>query len=326
MAEEAEKIINGFKAAMWKGKVCHKMSATGPGVCKVKLDQEMTTLTVSQNEKKRDIPMETIEQIAVGLDGEDAVDFTLDELSVTIVPEEGDPVVLRFGDMEARDTFALCLGMFVDQMKGGEDEDYEEEEQEEEEEYEESEVESLPPPPPKPAPKPAKVPPAPAAIPPVPSSSGSASRPSNRDDDGDGRRSKKDSKSSKLSQSQRVMKKFIETAVKGRTLQMLATTGAFVEVVLKLDRDVTSVSIQRAGSRDGKKRNVLLKDVVEIGVGADSAHTEVVDDLLVTLLLEGETAVAFRFGDYDERDEFADCLETLVKGNRRESKVKTTHL
>lgn len=66
------------------------------------------------------------------------------------------------------------------------------------------------------------------------------------------------------------------------------------------------MSIQRPGKGD-KARQILLESVERISVG-DEAIDEVVlpvDDLCVTLMLEGETVIAFRFPDVEERDTFA---------------------
>jgi hypothetical protein len=131
-----------------------------------------------------------------------------------------------------------------------------------------------------------------------------------------------------VSQAQAVVKAFVRSLVKGRTLRVLATNGGMAECaqtssrrcICFLDRKLTSLSLQRAGKEDAKKRAVPLEDISEIAVGAESGQEFglATDEMCITLILESGQAIGFRFDDDEERDTFALCLSMFVDGRREE--------
>mmetsp|Transcript_34489 Transcript_34489/g.75314 ORF Transcript_34489/g.75314 Transcript_34489/m.75314 type:complete len:199 (-) Transcript_34489:55-651(-) len=117
-------------------------------------------------------------------------------------------------------------------------------------------------------------------------------------------------------QAQNVVKNFVRVLVKGLPLQMLVVNGGTAECVAYLDRDLTSLSLERAGAR----RPIWLKDVSEVVVGCDGGkdYGFVTDTLSVTLVLTSGQGLGFSFESEEERDTFALCLSMFVDGQRQQ--------
>jgi len=127
-----------------------------------------------------------------------------------------------------------------------------------------------------------------------------------------------------VGQAQFVVKRFVRSLVKGQEVSVLAVNGGVAECVASLDRKLTTLSLQRSGKKDSKKRGIPLEDVVEISVG-DAAKEDVdlaLDEMCVTLMLEDGSAVGFRFSDAEARDTFALCVSMFVEGRRGEVQKK----
>lgn len=125
-------------------------------------------------------------------------------------------------------------------------------------------------------------------------------------------------------QAQQVVKSFVRGIVKGRVISVLSTQGGTAECLVTLDRKLTTLSVQRAGKKDSKKRNVPLDKIAEIAVGEDvrdQVELEV-DETCVTLLLDDGQAIGFTFPDLEARDTFALCLSMFVDGRRAEVERK----
>mmetsp|Transcript_18716 Transcript_18716/g.34872 ORF Transcript_18716/g.34872 Transcript_18716/m.34872 type:complete len:239 (+) Transcript_18716:66-782(+) len=123
-----------------------------------------------------------------------------------------------------------------------------------------------------------------------------------------------------VGQAQQVVKNFVRTFVKGNSMNVLTVNGSATECIVSLDRKLTTISLQRPGKKDAKRRAVPLESIEEICVG-DEAGDGVelpLDEFCVTLLLEDGNALAFRFNDVEERDTFALCLSMFVDGRRNE--------
>jgi hypothetical protein len=126
--------------------------------------------------------------------------------------------------------------------------------------------------------------------------------------------------SNNVDAAQQVVKNFVRTIVKGMTLCVLSVNGGTAECVVTMDRKLTTMSLQRAGKKDGKKRSVPLERIAEIAVG-DDVRDQVdlqVNDHCVTLLLDDGQGIGFQFRDLEERDTFALCLSMFVDGRRAE--------
>lgn len=122
-----------------------------------------------------------------------------------------------------------------------------------------------------------------------------------------------------VGQAQQVVKKFVRNFVKGQLVNVLAVNGGIAECVVSLDRKLTTLSLQRSGKKDSKKRPVKLEDICEICVGEEAEDVELaLDERCVTLMLSDGNALGFRFADLEERDTFALCLSMFVDGRRGE--------
>merc|ERR1712100_792770 len=123
-----------------------------------------------------------------------------------------------------------------------------------------------------------------------------------------------------VGQAQAVVKAFVRSLVKGRSVQVLAISGGMAECLCFLDRKLTTLSLQRAGKGDAKKRAVPLEDIAEIAVGVESGEEFglATTDLSIVLVLESGQAIGFCFKDDEERDTFALCLSMFVDGRRTE--------
>lgn len=384
--DAAQQIVDTFVAGMVEGRRMPMVQASGTSTCLLKLDQEVTTLSVIAGKASREVSLSEIAQIMMGEDSPDGVQLPLDELCVTLALVDDHVFALRFDDMESRDTFALCLGMFVDQLHQGE---YAEEEWQEDgaegsswpepsgasgvHTYEAADfwkpswcdlcqiflsgwakqgqacstcrqvvchecakrgdpcrgsagaVAEAGPPPRSPAAAPGAdalggSQQADSAAPPAANSTGGSKSSKSSDPRGG-------AAESELSESQRIVKKFVQRMVRGRVLPMLSKVGGSVECLVHLDRELKNIMIQRAGKKDSKQRAIPLTTVQEICVGREVAdEVELpVDECSVTLMLEGGQAIAFRLEDEKDRDTFVLCMGTFVKGNRKESKPKRRH-
>lgn len=123
-----------------------------------------------------------------------------------------------------------------------------------------------------------------------------------------------------VKQAQAVVKSFVREMVKGRVVHVLSVHGGTAECMVYLDRKLTTLSLQRAGKDDAKKRAVNLEDIEEIAVGAEAgeAYGLSTDDMCITLVLANSQAIGFYFKDEEERDTFALCLSMFVDGRRTE--------
>merc|ERR1712187_217033 len=121
---------------------------------------------------------------------------------------------------------------------------------------------------------------------------------------------------------QQVMKNFVRAYVKGRDVAVLAVDGGVKQCFISLDRKLTTLSLQRSGKKDSKKRGIRLEDISKICIGQES-NDDVdleLDDLCVTLIIADGQAVSFRLEDVEERDTFARCLSMFADGRRGEVK------
>lgn len=114
---QAKQAVKSFVRAYVKGReVCAVSVNGGVASCWLSLDRKLTTLTLQKNKKdtkKRAILLEDIVEICVGEELED-VELPLDDLCVTLLLGNDQAIGFRFGGVEERDNFALCMSMFVD--------------------------------------------------------------------------------------------------------------------------------------------------------------------------------------------------------------------
>lgn len=119
-AEQAQKTIADFTNKMIKGTVVPVLATNGSTVdCMVCLDRKLRYLGIQRahkkEAKKRSIPLEDVEKVAVGSDLAPESQLPLDDFCICFLLREGQAIAFRIEDVEERDTFALILAMFVDQ-------------------------------------------------------------------------------------------------------------------------------------------------------------------------------------------------------------------
>lgn len=364
--DAAQKIISTFTSQIVSGMSLPVKRTNGsPGRCILNMDEETTKLNLKIGSYTCDVQLDDIGQITIGEEQPDGLNFPINELSVTLALWTGEGFSFEFKDNESRDTFALCLGMFVDQRRQNwdEDDDWGEEGEAIHSAHDYKTDDFW---------KPAwchscneflkgwseqgqicsrcrrvvchscakhddKCPGVAVANPkgddcdavgrgtyapyfetpgtvPVESARSTqphAGAPADAKDDG-------------LNAGQKIVKRFVQTMVRGRHLQMLSKVGGSLECLVHFDRELKNIFIQRAGNKEAKKKGILLKNVQEICVGtAVAMEVELpVNERSVTLMLAEGQAVAFRFENDEDRDTFALCLGMLVDGNRKEKEKK----
>lgn len=116
---KAQAVVKAFVRTYVKGQKISVLTVSGDTTeCIATLDRRLTTLSLQRSAKKdakkRGILLADISQVCMGQEAGDEIDLPLDENCVTLLLEDGNAVGFRFEDVEERDTFALCLSMFVD--------------------------------------------------------------------------------------------------------------------------------------------------------------------------------------------------------------------
>jgi len=115
----AQHVVKTFVRTMVKGQPLQVLSVNGgTAECLVSLDRKLNNLYLQKagkpDSKKRAIPLETIEHIVVGEDVQAGVQLPVTAMCVTLILLDGQALAISFDEVEPRDTFALCLSMFVD--------------------------------------------------------------------------------------------------------------------------------------------------------------------------------------------------------------------
>jgi len=122
-------------------------------------------------------------------------------------------------------------------------------------------------------------------------------------------------------QAQNIVAEFVGNIRRGMEVEVLSTSGNSAMCVVALDRQLTKMTLQRAGKKDGKKREVPLENIDTIAVGTDlPEEVELpVDEFCATFfLLNNDGVLSYRFADMDQRDTFALCIAMFVEGRKKE--------
>lgn len=107
----------------------------------------------------------------------------------------------------------------------------------------------------------------------------------------------------------------VRRLIQGQHVELLSTGGGTVRCVAFLDRRLAGLTLKRIwqNKADGR-RTVRIEDIVQVMVGESGGQDFGLrtEDLSVTLALTNQQAVAFTFSDLWERDDFAQCVASLV--------------
>jgi len=121
---------------------------------------------------------------------------------------------------------------------------------------------------------------------------------------------------------QEAAKNFVRALVRGHEVDLLSLQGGSVRCTAFLDRQLTTLALQRGTGEDATQRHrreIELRDVEEVVVGEDggSEFGLETDGLSVTLVLRSRRGLAFAFDNESERDTFALCMAMFVDEDRR---------
>jgi len=115
-ASEAKKIIKNFVKTMVKGQKMSVMTQGGPRTCTVSLTRNLDAMKIKAGGQTRNIGLAQISEMHAGAEVP-GIDTPLDDLCVSLMLESEDCISFCMPDIEARDTFILCLDMFVSKLK-----------------------------------------------------------------------------------------------------------------------------------------------------------------------------------------------------------------
>jgi len=116
--QEAKQVIKEFVKDMVKGRKMTVMTQSGQlKKCSAYLNRSLDTFSIKVSGQKRNILLKDIEEIHPGAELIEGVDTPLDELCATLMLVSDDCITFRLNDINARDTFIMCLLMFCNHHK-----------------------------------------------------------------------------------------------------------------------------------------------------------------------------------------------------------------
>lgn len=114
--KQAKKVVKEFVKEMVKGKKISVMKQNGQlSTCTVSLTRALDALKIKAGGQTREIALRDISEICAGTEVQD-IDTPLDDLCCTLMLGE-DCITFRLVDMNGRDTFIMCLGMFCNNQQ-----------------------------------------------------------------------------------------------------------------------------------------------------------------------------------------------------------------
>jgi hypothetical protein len=115
--KQAKKVVKDFVKEMVKGRKMNVMKQNGQLTsCTVSLSRALDTLKIKAGGQTREIRLQDIAEIGAGTEVPD-IDTPLDDLCATLMLATEDCITFRMVDLNARDTFVMCLGMFCNSQQ-----------------------------------------------------------------------------------------------------------------------------------------------------------------------------------------------------------------
>mmetsp|Transcript_55313 Transcript_55313/g.177348 ORF Transcript_55313/g.177348 Transcript_55313/m.177348 type:complete len:236 (+) Transcript_55313:106-813(+) len=115
---QAKAVVKDFVKEMVKGKKMNVMTQTGQlKTCSASLSRSLDTFSIKVGTQKRNIKLKDVEEIHAGAETIDGVNTPLDDLCATLMLASDDCITFRLNDINARDTFVMCLLMFCNHQK-----------------------------------------------------------------------------------------------------------------------------------------------------------------------------------------------------------------
>lgn len=116
--KQAKAVIKDFVKEMVRGRKMSVISKAGAiRACTVFLGRKLDTFKIQAGNNTKKIPLTDITDLHIGQDGP-SIDTPLDDLCCTMALAAGECLTFRFSDITARDTFAMCMLMFVNGARG----------------------------------------------------------------------------------------------------------------------------------------------------------------------------------------------------------------
>jgi len=116
-------MVKDFVTAMVRGRKLDVVLKSGQRKkCACSLSRELDALRIRVGADERRIELAEVEALHAGADLA-AVETPLDELCATLVLGSAEAITFRLADLSERDTFVMCLLMFVQQQQADEGEE-----------------------------------------------------------------------------------------------------------------------------------------------------------------------------------------------------------
>lgn len=116
--KQAKAVIKDFVKEMVRGRKMNVISKDGSvRSCVVFLGRKLDSFKIQAGNNTKKIALAEIADIHIGQDGP-SIDTPLDEMCCTMALTAGECLTFRFPDVTARDTFAMCMLMFVNGARG----------------------------------------------------------------------------------------------------------------------------------------------------------------------------------------------------------------
>eukprot|EP00930_Biecheleria_cincta_P004638 TRINITY_DN105557_c0_g1_i1.p1 TRINITY_DN105557_c0_g1~~TRINITY_DN105557_c0_g1_i1.p1 ORF type:complete len:232 (-),score=51.60 TRINITY_DN105557_c0_g1_i1:29-643(-) len=114
--QQAKQMVKDFVKEMVRGRKMNVMTQAGQlKTCVASLSRSLDALKIKVANQTRTIALRDIDEIAPGAEVE-GISTPLDELCATLLLTD-DCITFRFVDLNARDTFVMCLLMFCNSQK-----------------------------------------------------------------------------------------------------------------------------------------------------------------------------------------------------------------
>jgi hypothetical protein len=112
---QAQVVVKNFVRGLVKGRRVELLATKGgTAECTLFLDRKLTTLFEGKLHTSLIYVVVDISEIAVGAESGEEFGLATTDMCVVLILDGGQAIGIAFPDEEERDTFALCLTMFVD--------------------------------------------------------------------------------------------------------------------------------------------------------------------------------------------------------------------
>lgn len=126
--KKARQMVREFTTEMVKGRKLDVVMKTGKRTrCACSLTRALDALKVKAGGEERRIELVDVETLHVGDEPLENIETPLDELCATLVLASTEAITFRFPDVNDRDTFVMCIMMFIQRHQQDEEDEEPEE-------------------------------------------------------------------------------------------------------------------------------------------------------------------------------------------------------